>query len=118
MESGTKAEVRSQIEEVGREQSRPFLIALGPFPEDTATDNWVMSAQRIPPPQKSDRGLVVYTSEVTKEKGALKLHRTLNLDALLLDVKNYPAVRHFFQEVRTMDEQQVLLQPPAASASN
>jgi hypothetical protein len=40
------------------------------------------------------------------------------LDALFLDVKNYPALRHFFQEVRTLDEQQVLLQPPSASASN
>jgi hypothetical protein len=72
----------------------------------------------VPPPQKSDRGLAVYTSETTKEKGALKFHRTLSLDALFLDVKNYPALRHFFQEVRTLDEQQVLLQPPSASASN
>jgi hypothetical protein len=69
----------------------------------------------VPPPQKSDRGLAVYTSETTKEKGALKFHRTLSLDALFLDVKNYPALRHFFQEVRTLDEQQVLLQPPSAS---
>ena len=72
----------------------------------------------VPPPQKSDRGLAVYTSQATREKGALKLHRTLNLDATLLAVSNYPAVRHFFQEVRTMDEQQVSLQPPDANANN
>ena len=71
-----------------------------------------------PPTQISDRGLAVYRSEAANEKGALRLHRTLSLDALLLDVKNYPAVRDFFQEVRTRDEQQVLLQLPKASAGN
>ncbi len=65
----------------------------------------------LPAPQKKDRGLVVYTLEAKNEKGTLKLHRMLSIDALLLNVQVYPALRGFFQEVRTLDEQQVLLQP-------
>ena len=75
--------------------------------------------QNLPAPQKKDRGLVVYASEASNENGgALKLRRTLNMDILLLNAKNYAALRNFFQEVRTLDEQQVLLQPSSASASN
>jgi hypothetical protein len=35
-----------------------------------------------------------------------------------LDVKYYMALRNFFQVVRTGDEEQILLQPGTASASN
>jgi len=72
----------------------------------------------LPPSQKKDRGRVVYTSDAKDEKGALRLHRTLSLDLMLLNAENYPALQHFFQEVRTLDEQQVLLQPPTDSARN
>jgi hypothetical protein len=74
--------------------------------------------QNVPASQKRDRGLAVYASEAVNEKGALKLRRTLSMDILLLNAQNYPALRSFFQEVRTLDEQQVLLQPPKATASN
>lgn len=72
----------------------------------------------LPAPQKKDGGAVVYTSEAANNKGALKLHRTLSLDLMMVGANNYPALRNFFQTVRTLDEQQVLLQPAAASASN
>jgi hypothetical protein len=35
-----------------------------------------------------------------------------------LEAKYYPALRNFFQAVRTGDEEQIVLQPGTASASN
>jgi hypothetical protein len=45
------------------------------------------------------------------------MQRQLDLQLMMLDVKYYPALRNFFQNVRTADEQQIVVQPglPAAS---
>jgi len=40
------------------------------------------------------------------------------MDLLLVDQKLYPTLRNFFQVVRSGDEQQIVLQPGAAAASN
>jgi len=72
----------------------------------------------MPAPQAIDRGIINYALQTVNENGTLKLHRTLTMDLLLLEAKNYPALRTFFQTVRTFDEQQVLLQPSSDSASN
>ena len=50
--------------------------------------------------------------------GPLHVVRKLDVDLMILDVKYYPALQNFFQLVRTGDEEQVLLQPASASASN
>jgi hypothetical protein len=69
------------------------------------------------PPGQSQLGHVVeYTLKVENDKGRLHLARTLNVDFLLLDVKYYPALRNFFQVVKTADEEQIVLQPGRASA--
>jgi hypothetical protein len=52
------------------------------------------------------------------DKSTVHLNRVLNLDLLLLEAKYYPALRNFFQVVRTGDEEQVVLQPIGARASN
>jgi hypothetical protein len=39
-------------------------------------------------------------------------------DLITLDQKFYPALRKFYEVVRTADEQQIVLQPAAAAASN
>ena len=44
--------------------------------------------------------------------------RKLAWDFLMLEPKYYPALRQFFQSVRTGDDQQIVLQPAAASAGN
>jgi hypothetical protein len=77
---------------------------------------WQISS--LPAPQKQDGHVVVYTLQAENNKGALHLSRTLNVDFLLLDSKYYGALRNFFQVVRTGDEQQVILQPEGAHASN
>jgi len=77
---------------------------------------WQIST--IPAPQKNDGRIVGYDMEAQNNKGTLHMSRTLTVDILLLQQKYYPALRNFFQVVRTADEQQVVLQPAGANASN
>ena len=72
----------------------------------------------LPAPQNKDGKAVVYTAEAADDKGTLRLHRTVSMSLIVVDPKDYPKLRNFFQWVRTLDEQQVLLQPPLSSASN
>jgi hypothetical protein len=74
--------------------------------------------QTLPPPQKQDGHVVVYDLKAEKDSGSIHLSRKLTVDFLLLDAKYYPALRNFFQVVRTGDEQQIVLQPGTANASN
>jgi len=73
----------------------------------------------LPPAREQDKGLVAYTLKVENDKDALHLTRKLKVDVLLLEQQYYPALRIFFQSVRTGDEEQIVLQPgAAATASN
>jgi len=72
----------------------------------------------LPPPQKQDGHVVVYNLEAEKDATSIHLSRRLTVDLMLLEVKYYMALRNFFQVVRTGDEEQIVLQPGTASASN
>lgn len=73
-----------------------------------------------PPPQIQDSHIIRYdlTVEGGKDKDTVHIVRKLNFDILLLEPKYYTALRDFFQAVRTGDDEQILLQPGTASASN
>jgi hypothetical protein len=58
---------------------------------------------------------VVYSLKVANDHSTLHLTRKVGMDFLVLEPKYYTALRNFFQNVRTNDEQQILLQPAAAS---
>jgi hypothetical protein len=79
-------------------------------------EGWQVSS--VPPPQTRDGHIVAYSLKVDKEGSTLHMTRKLAWDFLLLDSKYYPALRDFFQSVRTGDDQQIVLQPAAASAGN
>jgi Domain of Unknown Function with PDB structure (DUF3857) len=74
--------------------------------------------QTVPAPKKQDAHVVVYDLSVEKDASSIHLTRKLTVDLLLLESKYYSALRNFFQVVRTGDEEQIVLQPGAASASN
>jgi hypothetical protein len=42
----------------------------------------------------------------------------LRSDLLMVEPKYYPALRNFYQAVRTGDEEQIILQPAGSRASN
>lgn len=77
---------------------------------------WQVST--VPKPENLDAKAVTYTLEAKNDKGTLHLNRALNVDILMLPAENYATLRKIFQIVRTVDEQQVILQPSSASASN
>lgn len=72
----------------------------------------------LPPPEKMNAKAVVYSLQAENNKGTLHLNRVLNVDIMYLPVENYGTLRKIFQTVRTVDEQQVVLQPGATNASN
>ncbi|HZR55981.1 MAG TPA: DUF3857 domain-containing protein [Terriglobales bacterium] len=61
---------------------------------------------------------VAYNLKVDSDKDKLHWSRVLNIDLLGLQTKYYPVIRNFFQNVRTGDEEQIVLQPGPAIASN
>jgi hypothetical protein len=70
---------------------------------------WRVSS--LPQPQTDDGHIIVYTLKVENEKGTLHVERQLRRKLITLEQKYYPALRNFYQTVRTGDEQQVVLQP-------
>jgi hypothetical protein len=77
---------------------------------------WQVSS--LPPGEAKDGHIVTYSLKVENTQETLHLTRKLNINFLLLEQKYYTALRNFFQTVRTGDEEQILLQPASASASN
>ena len=77
---------------------------------------WQVSS--VPAPHTEEGHIITYHLKVDKDGSALHLTRKLSWDFLLLEPKYYPALRNFFQTVRTGDDEQIILQPAAASASN
>ena len=75
-------------------------------------------ASSVPPPQDQPGKIVAYSLQVGKDGNALHLTRMLNWNFIFLEQKYYPALRNFFQSVRTADDQQIVLQPTTASAGN
>jgi hypothetical protein len=77
---------------------------------------WEVSS--LPPARNQDSKVVLYELKTEKDKSTLHVNRKLKVDLLLLEAKYYPALRNFFQVVRSGDEEQVVLQPVGTSASN
>jgi len=77
---------------------------------------WQVSS--VPKELTKDEKIVMYLRKVEDDKGTLHLTRLLRSDLLMIDAKNYPALRNFYQLVRTGDEEQIILQPTGTRASN
>ncbi|MCU1301871.1 MAG: hypothetical protein JWQ87_2155 [Candidatus Sulfotelmatobacter sp.] len=77
---------------------------------------WQISS--VPKGQEKEGQVVSYSLKIDGSKNTLHLTRMLKVDVLLLDPKYYQALRNFFGLVRTGDEEQIVLQPGAATASN
>ena len=69
-----------------------------------------------PPANVKDGHVVLYSLTVDNNQSTVKITRKLNMNVLILEQKYYLALRNFFQEVRTGDEEQILLQPGSTTA--
>ena len=101
------------------ERVHPIYFEFPSQKEDDVTISLPLGweASNLPPAQNQDAKAAVYMLKAENDKGTLHLSRKLNLDLLFLDQKSYPALRNFFQVVRTGDEEQIVLQPIGATAS-
>jgi hypothetical protein len=77
---------------------------------------WKVS--NLPKPGLRDAKLLVYTLNADEKNGTLHIARRLRSDLVMLDPKYYPAVRSFYESVRTGDEEQIVLQPERVGAKN
>ena len=78
---------------------------------------WQVSS--LPPAQTQGRAdLIAYSLNVENGNGTVHVTRNLHVAFLLLEQKYYTALRNFFQAVRTGDDEQLVLEPRTASASN
>ncbi len=74
--------------------------------------------ESMPPAREKPGEVVAYSLKVENGKNEVHLSRDVSVNFLLLEAKYYLALRKFFQDVKAGDEQQIVLQPGAATASN
>jgi Domain of Unknown Function with PDB structure (DUF3857) len=74
--------------------------------------------QSLPQPQNQNAHVITYDLNAEKAANSLHVTRKVKVDVLFLETKYYPSLRNFFQVVRTGDEEQIVLQPGAATAAN
>jgi len=72
----------------------------------------------LPKPENSDAKVMLYTMKVENNHGTLHVERRMKSGLISLEQKFYPALRKFYEVVRTSDEEQIVLQPASTSASN
>ena len=71
----------------------------------------------LPAPMDRDVKAAEYKLSVEDQKGLLHIRRELRSDVMMVPKDLYPALRDFYQTVRTLDDQQIVLQPGGASVS-
>jgi hypothetical protein len=72
----------------------------------------------LPKAQNQDYHVVAYSMGAQDNKTSFRLTRKLDINIVSMDTKYYGPIRSFFQGVRDVDGQQVVLQPGAAVSSN
>jgi hypothetical protein len=77
---------------------------------------WQVSS--LPKPENNDAKVMQYTMKVENNNGTLHVERLMKSELISLEQKFYPALRKFYEVVRTSDEEQIVLQPAATAASN
>jgi transglutaminase-like putative cysteine protease len=82
----------------------------------TLPEGWQLNS--MPPDENQDVKAVGYLLKAENTKQTVHLTRKLRVDLMLVDAQSYQALRDFFQSVRKSDEQQIVLQPGGANASN
>jgi hypothetical protein len=76
---------------------------------------WKVSS--VPKQTNADSNAVAYVLKVQDDKGTLHVTRMVRCNLISVEQKLYPALRAFYQTVRSGDEEQIVMQPEAAAAS-
>ena len=71
----------------------------------------------LPKDQDQDAKAAEYTLKFEQKSGTVHISRVLRSDLLMIPKDSYPALRNFYQAVKSGDEMQIVLQPGASAAS-
>jgi hypothetical protein len=77
-----------------------------------------LQVNSVPQAQNVDNVVCQYHSEAQNQNGSLHLKRVFGVKVMIVDTKYYGALRHFYDQVRTGDDQQIVLSAGAATAQN
>jgi Domain of Unknown Function with PDB structure (DUF3857) len=76
-----------------------------------------MQAESLPQEKNADRGVVKYNFSVKKDGNKLEIKRTKLVQAVLMGVDQYPALRAYFDQVLAGDSQQATLKQIEVAAA-
>jgi hypothetical protein len=97
--------------------TRKYAVAFDyPFIEDDDVTLEIpagYTVESLPAPKKLDLGAVAYDTHYEAAAGKLHYTRKLTIDALLVPVEKYPAIRAFYSQVAASDQEQVVLKKGA-----
>jgi PHD/YefM family antitoxin component YafN of YafNO toxin-antitoxin module len=79
-------------------------------------NGWAVSS--VPKPMDRDAKDAEYILKVEDNKNQVHIVRTVRSDLYILPQSTYPALRAFYQTVRSGDDQQIVLQPGSVAASH
>jgi hypothetical protein len=79
-------------------------------------NGWTVSS--VPKPIDRDAKDAEYILKVESDKNHIHITRTVRSDLYVLPKDTYPALRGFYQSVRSGDDQQIVLQPGSVAASH
>ena len=82
----------------------------------TAPDGYKIEA--IPAAKQLKPGFVSYEISAVQQANVIEVKRLLVIDGLMFSVKNYPALRNFFNLVKSNDETQIILQNAESAKNN
>lgn len=68
-------------------------------------------------PVDQDAKAAEFKLSAEEKNGSIHIQREIRSDVIMVPQASYPVLRSFFQIVRTQDEQQIVLQPGGAAAS-
>jgi hypothetical protein len=74
--------------------------------------------ESVPPARQVKPGVVSYEISAAQQGGVVEVKRLLVLDGLAFPVNYYPALRNFFNAVKTNDDAQIVLQNAQSAKNN
>jgi hypothetical protein len=74
--------------------------------------------ESLPPDVQTPPGAAEYEITFRQQGNLLHIQRRMEIKGIIFPVEYYPAVRAFFNRVKTGDEQQAVLQPTPAAQQN
>jgi hypothetical protein len=74
--------------------------------------------ESVPPNSATPKSPIEYSISAAPQGSTVTVTRELHVNGIFYQVKYYPTIRAIFSKVKTLDENQIVLQPVEAALSN